>query len=526
MELNASAYPGMPVHDQAAAARAARRRTWLVPVVWVAALTLLGVAASLMIRRAVPLTSFSARVSMVYVPLGIFFILFVGWLRYPLAAAIFFGYLPIDMMASDTFFLAGDERGALTFGAVLALPLLVTGLLGPPAAGEVRSRHLPLHMVAAILGIVAAGFLATLLAVSVSVAAWALLLRIVLPVLVMAVTVRRLRGIGDYKTVWYGFLAGMLAIAVFDYRAIVFTTGQLGLFRQIQQRSLGATLSFSIPLVFFVGGLLWMTYGKAVRQSPLRAIPGIVLLGGIGVLFWLSATRGAILALGFLVAWWLLRTLPWGALRPRYLFLLVLAAVLITAVVVFSFERTVHDVGLVFERFATMSEQGITQEPRYQIWKAALGQWAERPLTGLGPNAWIVVNRQFASIHSTVMGILYDTGVFGFLAYGLFFASIFWFGRARYLKGLSEEDRIFCQGCRAGWIVMMLLLAVQLPITSGQPKNAILMYVALFYPILVMTVYARHGTAAPQPGSVPLLAAPVQPPYGTQEAWARTRGRL
>lgn len=501
-----------------------RRRTWLVPMAWVGVLTLVGVAASLVIRRELPLANFSARVSVVYVPLGVIFILFVGWLRYPLAAAIFFGYLPIDMMASDAFFLAGDEQGGLTFGAVLALPLILTGLLGPPAVMEVRSRPLPMHLSAALLGMMLAGLLATLLAVSVSVAAWALLLRIILPVLVVAVTVRRLRGIEDFKTVWFGFLAGMLAIAVFNYHSIIFTTGQVGLVRRISQRGLGATLSFGIPLIFFVGGILWMVFGKASRRSPLRAVVGITLLGGIGVLIWLSATRGAVLALGLLVAWWLLRTLPRGVLGPRYLFLLVLAGVLVSAIVAFSFERTVQNVGLIVERLRATQVQGITQEPRYMIWTIALRQWLERPMTGLGPNGWIVVNRQFASIHSAAMGILYDTGLFGLAAYGLFFISMFWLGRARYLKGLSEEDRIFCKGCRVGWIVMMLLLAIELPITSGQPKNAILTYAALFYPILVMTVYTRHSPAAPPTGATLLLDTPVRPLYVPGEARGRARG--
>ncbi|UCF34790.1 MAG: hypothetical protein JSV78_05685, partial [Phycisphaerales bacterium] len=170
----------------------------------------------------------------------------------------------------------------------------------------------------------------------------------------------------------------------------------------------------------------------------------------------------------------------------------------------YSLAQTELSLEFLVERFSRLLEHGLTGESRWRIWTEALGHWAGSPVWGLGPNSWLKVNPIFASIHSSFVGLLFDVGLFGLFAWALFFGSTLLHGRAKLVGHLPMRDQQFFFGCRAGWTVYLMLMMVELPFTSGQPKNNIFAYVVLMFPLLVMILLRERAALG-------LRAADAQP---------------
>ncbi|MBN1514516.1 MAG: O-antigen ligase family protein [Phycisphaerae bacterium] len=434
------------------------------------------------------------------------FLLGWGQRTFPIAAALFFAYLGVNQTASDGFFLVGEEHAALTFDMVLAVPLILTAFLGRGAPRRVAQRALPNLPCLAWGGILVGGILSTAVAVDPGVATATLVSRIVLPALVMWGLYRRLGGIDDFRVVWFGLFVGVFSITLFDFRRMVLGAGYaLGQEDHISQRWLGVTGSFSIPLLFVTGTALWVASAKAEANSVGKAVFWVSFAGLAGVLVWLSGGRAPTMGIALLALWWLYTALAGSLVRMRLLLLVLFGSAAVAGIIVFSVSQTTQNVNLVLERFLLNIPQGIEGESRWMIWTQAILQWKESPLLGLGPNNWVVLNPYYESVHSSVIGLLYDIGLAGLVSYGLLFFWTLAASRKATYHNLAREEQRFFLGCRAGWVVMMVTLAPYLSFTSGQFKNSIFAYVVFMFPLLVMLVYTRHGA----PGAVDDVHGPA-----------------
>jgi hypothetical protein len=462
--------------------------------------------------------TFSGQVSLVYCPIAAILILLLGWTPndFPVAAALFFGYLGLAQAAAGgDYYLAGSVQGAITFEEVLALPLILVGLLGPSGAPP-GARPAPSGFRVAWTLILISGLISTVMAISPSIAAMTYLARFLIPTLVILGTYRRLRGIEDYMVVWFGLLIGIVAILVFDYRRAVldilpwYNTG-------MSQRYVGTSESSAIPTFYVIGPALWLGHALAVRKWMLTGV-GLLLLGAVFcMMLWLGAHRGPLLFAGLLVLWWTPSHVLRNLLHARSMILWIIAAVVIVNVLAYSLSQTRLNTDFIVERVLDMGSTGVTGEARWPIWMAGLEHWAASPLWGRGLNNWVVVDDFFANVHSSVVGILFDTGLIGLAAFGLLFGATLSRSRKADFASLTPLDHRFALGCRAGWVCMMLLLAVELPFTSGQPHSNIFVYTVFLYPMLVMLIYTRRAPVAhPWPGAA-TAGAPAQ-------AWAARAG--
>jgi hypothetical protein len=426
-------------------------------------------------------------------------ILAMGWSRaaFPVAASLFYAFLGVNQNASDQFFIAGSWNAGVTLDMVLAIPLIVVGLAGPSASAEVPSRPVPGLMKWAWLLIPCSGVLSCIFSISLVITFATLLAKVVLPLLVTLGIYRRCRDLGDIRLIWYGAMIGMLVITVFDFRRAVMGEVTLAIGERVNQRFVGATMSYGIPMLFLLGGTLWLGYAQAVGRSLLGGIFWLLAAAVIGLLIWLSGARGSTLGFGVLLLWWFVRRGIGAFFSFRGMLLLVTGGVVIAGLIGYSLVQTALDVRLTFDRFMEFFDFGVTSESRWPIWMTALNQLQANPVLGLGPNAWTVWNVYFESVHSSVIGVLYDLGIVGAVLYAILFLESLRMGRGTHLRHLSHEDREFFYGCRAGWLVMLMVLSADLSFTSGQFKNNIFAYMVFFFPLMAMIVYCRRAEPAP-----------------------------
>lgn len=486
--------------------RGSSRFGWLTAGFWVAVLISSGFVVALATRFVGWEYTLSFRASMLYVIVGTIIIVFLGYGRFPIAAGIYYGFLPLAQASHAHHFVLGDVDHALTFEMLFAAPLIFMGLVGPRAADSVESRPLPAALKAGFVFILVSGVISSVHAASPAVAFSALAGRFVIPIAVMLACYRRLRGIDDYKTLWFGFAIGIAAIAFFDFRRSVMGYQVYERALNVNQRYLGATQSFAIPVLFVTGGALWLGVARAQAGAVLRGVLWLLLVGMFGIIIWLGAARGPTLGLALLLLWWLPGNVLTRLHRPMVWILVIIGGAVLLYLVRFSMESTALETGLVLDRLGGLFGGDVTREGRWSIWATAINIWKDSPLLGMGPNNWVVYNPKFESVHSMVVGFLFDLGIFGLLVFMLFFAVILWMARKPLVAHLPWQDRMFFLGCRAGWVVMMLVLAVNLPLTSGQPRNYIFVYAAYMFPMMVMTLYARRPSSyyvtqyVPQPG--------------------------
>ncbi|MCK4341992.1 MAG: O-antigen ligase family protein [Phycisphaerae bacterium] len=494
-------YSGIPrpVYQQ----RAARDIRWIHAGLWVGGLMSIGVVFSFLTRASLWEYSFSTRVSMIYLPLAIVGILALGWTNFPVAAAIFYGYLSLAQTTGYTFYLTGDFLGALTIEMVLAVPVLITGFFGPPA----RGRPLPAGIKWGWGLLLLTSVICTLLARDPILAFYTLMGRFLLPIAVTLAVFRRLRGISDYRVVWFGFTIGLLAISVFGFRRAVLGIDAYG----VHQRLLGLKGTSALPSLYLMGAALWMAVSRTETNRFLQGAAWLGIVGLLGILIFLSGGRGISIGFTLLALWWFFRRGSRSLFRPKLLILLILGGGLAAYIVFFSIGRTTLDLHLLRERLEEMWAHGYQQEARWIIWMESLKHWASSPLWGMGLNNWHTLNTQFASVHSSLFGILIDTGLLGVAAFSLLFGGTFLISRKRNYGNLPYDDREFFLGCRAAWVVILLVLSISLPFTSGQGYNNFFAYLVFFYPLLAMTVYVH----SPQPTYQWVSAPPAQTPLTT-----------
>lgn len=449
-----------------------------------------------------PEMSFSAQISWGYVPMGILMILVLGWNRFDLAAAIFFGYQGLGQATNATYFLVGDIQAAMTMEELLAIPLVFMGLFGPSAKHLVPSRPQSRFMLVSLTLVLVSAGLSTAFAVSPQIALATLFARFILPSLIMVGIARRCKDVSDYKVIWFGFVLGMLAIAVFDFRRIVLGEGAIVGTYKVDQRYAGAGQSFAIPTLYIIGGALWLGYAIAEAGRVFRGALWLLLAVGIGMLMWLGGARGPVLGLGMLVVWWIPRRFVRSFANPRLIGLAIVAVFATCIFVGYSMGRTAFDVGLTGKRMAALFESGLARSNRWGIWMEGLRYWGESPLFGQGLNSWVTFNRGWTNVHGGFVGILLDTGVMGMACFTLLIVATLRLTGKRNLVYLSEQDRRFFLGCRAGWCVMMFILMFNLPFTSGQPLNNIFSYMVFFFPALVMVVHSRQAPSFQPVGGV------------------------
>lgn len=457
--------------------------------------------------------SFSAKVSQTYVPLAAVLILLIGWTPrgYAVAAGVFYGFLPLAQAAHVNYFLLGDVQAALTFDMVLALPLIIVGLLGPPGGEPGRNRALPAALRFGWPAVILCSVISSILGLAPEIAIVNSFSRIILPSIVTLVTFRRLRGIRDYQVVWLGFMVGITIIGVHNLRQGVF--GYTAWYSaEASQRFAAGSGSWGIATMYAAGPALWVGHALAVRRSLLLGIPALLLVSALGVLLWLGAHRGPVIFFGLLILWWVPGHVLRYLMHGRGFVFTVLGSFAVAGLVAFLIRRTAFDLRYILERFDDMLHYGVGGEPRWVLWFESLDHWSSSPIWGLGPNTWTLVNTRFESMHSSLFGILFDLGLLGLICYGLLFGGTVAIARKSHLGRLRHLDLEFYLGCRAGWGVTAAMLMVNLSFTCGQPYNNILAYLVLMFPLLAMTVYARHGPMQPVPLVAPFTGPLPVPP--------------
>lgn len=466
-------------------------KTWLYAAGLVGGLITFGVILTLwgVTGTILPTGSFSARVSVFYCFAAGIIIFFGGWFNFPLAAALYYGYLGVGQAASSTYFFGADNN-AITFEMLLAIPLIIVGLLHPPAKRDNLSIPAPGILKTSFVLILLSALASTLFSVSPKISLFTFASRFLIPILVTLVSFRSLRNMSDFKTIWSGFMTGMLAIAVFDFRRAVLGAGQV---YGINQRFIGATMSFAIPSLVLIGGALWLGYAYAEHRSMLKGLFLVLLAGFLGVLIWLSGSRGTFVGFVLVCLWWFPFKAFKALMRPKLLLMFAVSGMLLIFFLAFAMQRTNLDVTLIIRRFDRLISEGLKASGRWPIWMDGLGYWKEAPLFGKGLNSWVVLNYEFASVHGSFIGIFLDTGLFGAFSFFCFFVTILFLSRKKYIANLNSLDFQFFIGIRNSWIVMMLVLAVNLPFTSGQPRNNIFSYMIYMLPMLVMLVHTRYG---------------------------------
>lgn len=500
----------------------ARDRRWVAIAALIVGLTAAGVLYALQSGRGGD--SFSTKVAWVYVPFAsaLIFIIGLSPRGYPVAAGVFYGFIGTAQSTAGTYWLAGNGDGAVTMEMVLAIPLVLSGLMAQSERRGGLRRPLPSAAVLAFPAVVLSGLISTVLARDTGLAAYALLGRFITPAVVTLVTFRRLNGIDEYMLVWWGYVVGEGLIGVYDFRRAVL--GVTPAYATINQRFLGASKTYAVAALYAVGPLLWLGHALAVRKSVLA---GSILLSGagaFGVLIWLGAHRGAILAGGLLAAWWALSHFRY-LMRGKSLLLFIAGGILILGIAHYSLQRTSLDIEFALDRLALLTERSVTGESRWWLWGKVMELWETGPIFGYGLNNFTVSGLPGANIHGSAVGILFDQGIAGAAVWSLFFGMALWLSRKEHRHALSFIEEQFFRGCRASWICTLVLLAVDLPFTSGQPQSHSWNYAINLFMLLSMTIYARHSLAAPA-GSMRVARGAAGPGSGGPPARPTTPGAL
>lgn len=464
-------------------------RRWLRVAMWVGGLLVVGVAFAFIAGWSLGTFSFSALVSFVYVPAASILILLVGIMDFPFAAALFFAYLGVAQMVGATFYVAGDGFCGVTLEQVLAIPLVLVGLFSPSAH---RNRSLPFLMGASLVMFAVCGLISTVFARYPSTAAWTFFGRFVTPLAVIGVCAKRLRTVADFRVVWYGFVLGMLAIGVFDFRRAVIGVESRMFETGYSQRSLGGTLSYAIACLAIAGPALWLSHAYAMRQRYMRSAFWLLVVAWMGVLMWLGGHRGPVVFLGLLCIWWICVVILPSVLKGRMVIFALVGTVVVAGLVIYSLRSTQVDSTLVMDRLGEMTQHGLAGESRWPLWQMAFSLWTQSPVWGMGLNNWIEFDPVFESCHGTIAGLFLDTGLLGVVTFLIIFVQSLLISRKREVDYLPHDDLRFFLGSKVSWIIFLLAMCVELPFTSGQNRNNIFTYEVFMFPLLAMIAYRQR----------------------------------
>ncbi len=450
--------------------------------------------------------STATRASVVYLPLAFMVILIFGWYEFPVAAALYFAYIPLAQETSLNTLIAGDPLlSGVPLDAILAVPLVFVGLLGQPGYEPGSGRRLPFGFSAGASIILSAAILSAILAPRKDLAAWGLVGFFVVPIATVLVTLRRLRNIDEYKAVWLGFALAILGISLYKYQQRVVFGDLAGV---QAQRWAAMRSSLASPVLLFLAGSLWLAKAKAEIGQIARGIFWGSIALFLTAIVWLQASRAVILPLVLILLLWVPRVVWRSLFRPRVI-LIILVALAVLCAIIYTTMGTPMDWSLAVERFQRL-DLGVTTQARWSIWKTALARWAERPFVGFGVNNFSVVSDR-RSPHGAVVGILFDTGLLGALGFGLCFVVLSRLWRKRPIENLSYEQQQFFLGCRAGWLGLLVAVVIKTSFTSGPPMMCIIAYAMYFGALLPMVVYARHtmGANTVEAGQQGTLAGPA-----------------
>ena len=489
---------GMLVYEPYTVLEPARQQRWqfdwMLSAVLVAATIGFALLTAPMTGMAFMNSGLSFRVCLSYTPVAAVAILVLGWARYPVAVALLFGLLPIQQAIGE--YLVGEADEAVTFDMLLVPLLLIFGLLGPSGAPQRPHRQVPAVIKLSVSAILATALISALLAEDRELAFVTYLSRFALPIGLALCVARRVRGIEDYKAIWVGQLVGTLAVLAFDYKRGIL--GDTQFHETTNQRMTGMGQSHGIPALYLLGGVLWLGIARAKSGAVLRGVGWMMIVAIAGVVLWVGASRGPLLGLGLLVLWWMPRMLR-QLHRPGVLLLAGLGGLALFYFVRYSVTQTTSDLRMIADRTQDLFHYGVQNEARWVVWTHALEFLQENPIFGIGPNIWLLRGTIWESAHSLVFDLLVDVGILGFAIHMIFFASVLWMSRAALVAHLSEEDRTFFFGCRAGWVIMMFIMVTNLGFSSGQARNVALAYSVFNFPALVMVLWRERLSGAPAP---------------------------
>ncbi|MCF7906890.1 O-antigen ligase family protein [Patescibacteria group bacterium] len=222
------------------------------------------------------------------------------------------------------------------------------------------------------------------------------------------------------------------------------------------------------------------------------------------VILFLAATRGAILALGFVIFALLFFLFFCGKTKKILkVFLLILFLILIGAGL---FLRASQEqewfkkVPLPIKRMTRLSPSENTT--RLKAWQIGLQAFQDRPFLGWGVDNYnVAFNRHydpwyltkgdnatwFDKTHNQVIDLLACTGILGTLAYLSIFFFLLWFLRKKYLESKATEIRA---GPSAFSIITLILLFVAYFIQNlfvfDTPSSLILFYFALAFSYFIL----------------------------------------
>jgi hypothetical protein len=443
--------------------------------------------------------SFSGQISQVYLWVSTLLIAVIGWSprTFPMAAAFFYAFLPIAQSAGTSHQLMGTWDQGLAYELIPAIPLILCGLLGPTGA-RAGDRVLPASVRWGWPLVLGCAALSTLLGESMVHAAPNYLMRFLIPAGAALATYRRCRSVQDYRIVILGFMLGAGAILAFYFRSSIL--GQAAYYAtETGQRIASGNQGYSVIAYFTFGFALYRAHATSLHKSLMLGVSWLGVAATVVVLLWIGAHRAPIAFAGLVGVWWLVTAVFRRATNPRVVLLVVLGACAALAIGAFMLEHTYFDPQFILERFSGMQSHGLRGEARWPIWSRALSHFSSSPLWGRGPNSWPLFDTFFASVHSSVVGILIDTGLLGLSAFGLLFGGIWTSTNQRRLAHLNDDDRAYVLGTRTAWAFTLLLLSLLLPFTSGQMQNNVVAHIVYLYPGLAMVAYTR-GAARSRAG--------------------------
>ncbi len=264
--------------------------------------------------------------------------------------------------------------------------------------------------------------------------------------------------------------------------------GQLRRFAAVESdpNNLAMTLALAIPMAWYLG----MTSRNGLVRWACRAyiVVGLVAVG-------LTASRGGMVAtfVALLIVPLTMTRLTPGRMATAIMVLMLSGAVAVAYIP-----------DKIVQRLATTGTEveDLSLGGRFQLWRAGVHAFAQRPMTGYGAGGWrgavspwLGPDPQVA--HNSYLSVLVETGLVGLLLYLSMFAAVF-----LAMLGLPSLERRF------GMVLLATLCVAMLPLSWDDQKAVWFVLAALLgFSQAIATGIGGAGGNPP-----PLRTAPAMRP--------------
>ena len=186
----------------------------------------------------------------------------------------------------------------------------------------------------------------------------------------------------------------------------------------------GFTSHYSINGIYLAQGFCVassMFFFKDDKRNRLTQIPIILIIIITGVSVFMSGKRGVLLCLfiALLACYWIYEI---NSKNTRLI--KIIGVLLVLSMVFFILSQIFPQIGYVFERFATLKQQGDASNGRLALWKYAIPFIKKRPWIGYGWRWFMYHNPLFrgADLHNCYLQLILENGIIGSIPFFCFFA--------------------------------------------------------------------------------------------------------